>query len=164
MIISKDFPGGNIEVISMTENEVIVERELRDTSGDWFYWAFCVEDACPRGAESHTIRFSFAGKPRVAKFGAAVSHDLNHWSWTNTREGEGFSYTFKPAEKVYFAFCFIYSDEMLRKFAKEFDRDGYRNAFMRDLPHKYHEENLFCTFGFTRCRGVMYRKRTNCGY
>lgn len=119
MIISKDFPGGNIEVISMTENEVIVERELRDTSGDWFYWAFCVEDACPAGEESRTIRFSFAGKPRVAKFGAAVSHDLNHWSWTNTREGESFSYTFKPAEKVYFAFCFIYSDEMLRKFAKE---------------------------------------------
>ena len=33
----------------------------------------------------YTVRFSFAGTPRVAKFGAAVSHDLNHWSWTNTR-------------------------------------------------------------------------------
>ena len=34
MIISKDFPGGNIEVISIAEDEVIIERELRDTSGD----------------------------------------------------------------------------------------------------------------------------------
>jgi len=34
----------------------------------------------------------------------------------------------------------------LRKFAKEFARDGYRNAFMRDLPHKYHEENLLHAF------------------
>lgn len=119
MIISKDFPGGNIEVISISENEVIVERELRDTSEDWFYWAFCVEDACPLGKETHTVRFSFAGEQRVGKFGAAVSHDLIHWDWTNTRDGNSFSYTFKAAEKVYFAFCFIYSDEMFRMFARE---------------------------------------------
>lgn len=119
MRISKDFPGGNIEVISITEDEVVIERELRDNRKDWFYWAFCVEDACPKGKESHTVKFSFAGQPRVAKFGAAVSHDLIHWEWTDTREGESFSYTFKPEEKAYFAFCFIYSDEMLRMFAKE---------------------------------------------
>ena len=121
MIISKDFPGGNIEVISISENEVVVERELRDTEGDWFYWAFCVDNACPQGKESQTVRFSFPNKDRVGKFGAAVSHDRIHWSWTDTKDGDSFSYTFRPMEKAYFAFCAVYSDEMLRLFAKEND-------------------------------------------
>ena len=35
---------------------------------------------------------------------------------------------------------------VLRKFAKEFARDGYSETFLRDLPHKFHEENLLHAF------------------
>ena len=119
MKISKNFCGGNIEVLSVGESEVVVERELRDSTGDWFYWAFCVEDACPQEKEQHTITFTFPQKRRVGKFGAAVSHNLIHWQWTHSKVENGFSYTFHPKEKVYFSFCFIYSDQMLRNFLKE---------------------------------------------
>lgn len=43
MIIHTDFTGGNIIVERIEEHTVYVERDIRDTEGDWFYWAFCVE-------------------------------------------------------------------------------------------------------------------------
>ena len=35
---------------------------------------------------------------------------------------------------------------VLRSFTKEFFSDGYRDSFMAELPHKYHEENLLHAF------------------
>jgi len=40
VIISKDFAGGNIRILSMEENLVRFGCELRDTVGDWFCWNF----------------------------------------------------------------------------------------------------------------------------
>lgn len=119
MKISKNFCGGNIEVLSIGESEVTLEREIRDSNGDWFYWAFCVEDACPKEKDQHKVTFTFPRNRRVGKFGAAVSHDLIHWDWTHSKVENGFSYTFHPGEKVYFSFCCVYSDQMLRNFLEE---------------------------------------------
>ena len=54
MLIHQNFIGGNITVKEIDGNTVVLENELRDTTGDWFYWAFCVE-----GAENKTITFKF---------------------------------------------------------------------------------------------------------
>ena len=54
MKIHSDFIGGNIIVEKNCGDDIFVERDLRDTVDDWFYWAFCVE-----GAENKTLTFHF---------------------------------------------------------------------------------------------------------
>jgi len=105
MKIIRSFTGGNIEVVSLSEHEVILRDELRDTEGDWFYWAFAVEDA-PEGK----VTFRFDQPFRVGYYGAAVSHDLMHWQWSESAgEGESFTYTFGKNEgRVYFAHHMLY--------------------------------------------------------
>jgi len=117
MKITKDFPGGNIEVILEKDNEVFVEREIRNDEG-YFYWAFCV-----LGASGKSLRFRFPQNTRVGRFGAAVSHDLKKWYWSNSKEvidgKDAFTYTFSTDEEcVYFAHNMIYSEEMLNDFVK----------------------------------------------
>ena len=118
MQITKNFPGGNIEVISAEDNDIFIEREIRNDNG-YFYWAFCVT-----GAAGKKLRFIFPQNTRVGCFGASVSHDLKKWFWSHTKEivecGDAFTYTFSDTENcVYFAHNMIYSEEMLKDFAKE---------------------------------------------
>ena len=40
MKISNRIPGGNIRVISIEGKRALLDVELRDTKGDWFYWSF----------------------------------------------------------------------------------------------------------------------------
>ena len=110
MHISKDFTGGNIEVVSISEHEVVLKNERRDSADDWFYWAFCVE-----GAEGKTVRFRFDQKNRIGHFGAAVSTDLIHWRWSENDQDESFTYTFGEAEtRVYFAHDMLYHTSRLQ--------------------------------------------------
>ncbi|NLB91265.1 MAG: hypothetical protein GX786_08630 [Clostridiales bacterium] len=105
MKISKDFVGGNIVFLKKEENCIFLENELRDTKGDWFYWAFCIE-----GAQSQKLQFIFNQENRLGPWGAAVSHDLLTWEWSNSKtEEESFTYHFGPDEdKVYFAHHMLY--------------------------------------------------------
>lgn len=104
MIIHKNFVGGNIEVVKAEDDRIILKNELRDTGEDWFYWAFCVE-----GAAGRTLKFEFNEKNRVGYYGAAVSHDLYHWNWTENGVDESFTYTFAENEnRVYFAHHMLY--------------------------------------------------------
>lgn len=113
MRIHGDFVGGNIREVSRQGNTVYLENELRDTEGDWFYWAFCVE-----GAGGSTVSFRMQ-KDRVGYWGPAVSHDLETWHWLDSREGDGFTYTFAPGEdKVYFAHNMLYHPAHFLRFAE----------------------------------------------
>lgn len=101
--IHSDFTAGNIVVISQNETDVVLENELRDTTTDWMYWAFCIE-----GAENLTLTFHFQDL-RLGYWGPAVSHDLVNWHWSHQVEGNTFTYTFGPDEsKVYFAHHMLY--------------------------------------------------------
>ena len=107
MTIHTDFWGGNIVVERVEGDTVYLERDLRDTEGDWFYWAFCIE-----GAAGRTLSFRFSSEARVGRFGAAVSHDLAAWHWSESGSGSSFSYTFAEDEnKVYFAHHMLYHTE-----------------------------------------------------
>ena len=100
------FKVGNISVVSQTESEVFLENELRDTEGDWFYWAFCVEHA-----ENKEITFHMQ-KNRIGYWGPAVSHDLINWEWLGSCCGDSFTYRFAEDEsKVYFAHHMLYPPE-----------------------------------------------------
>lgn len=114
MKIHADFTGGNIAVKEQNGNEIWLENELRDTPRDWFYWAFCVEDAA-----GETVTFHFQNN-RVGYFGPAVSHDLENWHWLNSVDGENFTYTFGEDEnKVYFAHNMLYHPKRFFAFAEK---------------------------------------------
>ncbi len=113
MRIHNEFVGGNIHVIKQIGNDVYLRNELRDTIGDWFYWAFCVE-----GAEGQTLNFHF-GYRRVGYWGPAVSHDLIHWHWLDSADGESFTYQFGADEnRVYFAHHMLYHPDHFTAFAE----------------------------------------------
>ncbi len=116
--IETNFPGGNCQVLSMDEEHAVVDVELRDTIGDWFYWCFRVV-----GAAGRTITFSFPSPVRVGYYGAAVSHDFQTWEWQYTgagHEGDTFTYTFASGEdEVYFAHDMLYRPERFRHFAAD---------------------------------------------
>ena len=116
MEISKSFSGGNIQVVKVDGDTVYLENEMRDSAGDWFYWAFCVT-----GANGRTVKFVLNNQIRVGYYGAAVSRDFKHWEWSNTCiDGATFSYTFGENEgKVYFAHDMLYTRDMLFDFAHE---------------------------------------------
>lgn len=110
MIIHQNFLGGNISVKGREGNRIFLENELRDTEGDWFYWAFCVENA-----EVGTFVFEMQ-KHRVGYYGPAVSTDLRHWHWLGELDGDSFTYTFAGGETVYFAHHMLYHPSRLESF------------------------------------------------
>lgn len=101
--IHGNFIGGNISVKEISDDKVILENQLRDTEGDWFYWAFCIE-----GAEGRTVTFKMQNN-RLGYWGPAVSHDLQVWNWLDNCDGNSFTYSFgKEESKVYFAHHILY--------------------------------------------------------
>ena len=113
MKIHGDFIGGNVMVKNQTENNIYIANDLRDTQGEWFYWAFCVE-----GAAGKKLVFHF-DKNRLGYWGPAVSHNLKDWHWLDNCNGDSFTYNFAEDEnKVYFAHHMLYHPERFCSFAK----------------------------------------------
>ncbi|MBE6656823.1 MAG: hypothetical protein E7604_00090 [Ruminococcaceae bacterium] len=133
MNIHQNFTGGNITVTKIDNDTVFLERQIRDTDGDWFYWAFCAE-----GFAGHTVTFVFPSEYRVGRYGAAVSHDLKAWHWSESGSGDRFTYTFASDETcVYFAHDMLYHPDRFYAFCA--DRGLEPEPFCksekgRDLP------------------------------
>lgn len=115
MGINSDFTGGNIRIEKQEGNTYFLNNELRDTTEDWFYWAFCAEDMSGK-----TITFRFPDN-RIGYYGPAISHDLKKWEWLGKcKEKNTFTYSFeKNEDKVYFAHSMLYSPERFFEFCKE---------------------------------------------
>lgn len=133
MEITKNFSGGNIEVIKIEDDTVYLQNEIKDSTEDWFYWAFCVT-----GAKGKTIKFVFDNKDRVGYYGAAVSRDLKNWKWSNTRiDGASFSYEFMDDGSVYFAHDMLYTADMFFDFADKYGikiKTLVKSRKGRDIP------------------------------
>lgn len=54
MKLHDKFIGGNIRILRQENDVYFLDSDLRDTEGDWFYWAFCIE-----GAGGRTVTFRF---------------------------------------------------------------------------------------------------------
>lgn len=114
MNIHCNFIGGNIKVSALSGNDVYLENQIRDSSEDWFYWAFCIE-----GAGNRTLRFHMQ-QNRLGYWGPAISHDLKSWRWLEHSEGDSFIYSFSENEnKVYFAHSLLYHPERFSELVKE---------------------------------------------
>lgn len=110
--IDSDFPGGNIILERVSGDDVYLRQDLRDTEGDWFYWAFRL-----RGAAGRHLKFHFTGSDVLGARGPAVS--LNggaDWEWLGVEsitrvpeEPAAFSYQVPLyAGEVYLTVCPLY--------------------------------------------------------
>ncbi|MBR5308079.1 MAG: hypothetical protein IKU43_04860 [Clostridia bacterium] len=157
MIITRNFSGANITVQKINGDTVYLENQIRDTTEDWFYWAFRVDRANGR-----TVKFQFNKKVRVGYYGAAKSYDLKTWEWTGKWDDESsFTYTFGENEDtVYFAHCMVYSPEMFDDFC---GRCGIEKKVLcktkkgRDVPYieiGEGEEVMFLTARHHACEST----------
>lgn len=122
MKIHAEFECGNIRFLKREGNEVYLTNEMRGTIRDKaYYWAFCAE-----GAAGETLNFHLDNE-WVGPYGAAVSHDLVNWHWSESSlDGASFSYTFGEGEdRVYFAHDLLYTPTRLNTFLKEIGVTSY---------------------------------------
>ena len=55
--VDANLPAGNVVVEGISGDTVRLRQDLRDTAGEWFYWAFRVT-----GAAGRTLTFDFTNK------------------------------------------------------------------------------------------------------
>lgn len=113
--IDAAFPGGNVVVERVSGNDIFLHQDLRDSSGDWFYWCFRV-----RAATGRTLRFHFTHGDATGARGPAVSTDGGtNWNWMGREavRDASFAYTFTQAcAEVRFAMSIPYLESDLRAF------------------------------------------------
>lgn len=119
MKISNRIPGGNIRVISIEGKRALLDVELRDTKGDWFYWSF--QAVFP---EPGIYEFRFECPNRICTRGPAFSLDGGvNWQWL-APEGypgtQSFSYEHKGGnDTVLFCMGISYLQRDFDRFRKE---------------------------------------------
>lgn len=118
MTVDNVLPAGNI-VYERTEGDTVyVHQELRDTEGDWFYWAMRV-----KGAAGRTVTFAFTRSVAVGVRGPAVSRDKGRTFAYAAESGvtrKGFTYTFGPDEdETWFYECIPYLPSDWSRFLEE---------------------------------------------
>jgi hypothetical protein len=113
MNIHEKFIGGNIKITKICGSDIYLENQIRDSSEDWFYWAFCIE-----GAEGKKLNFHMQSN-RLGYWGPAVSYDLINWHWLDNVKEDSFRYEFNEREnKVYFAHHMLYHPDRFNKIAE----------------------------------------------
>ena len=105
--VDNQIPAGNIAFEKIVGDDVYVHQELRDTKGDWFYWAMRV-----KGAQGRTLKFHFTKSVAVGVRGPCVSLDRGRTFAFAAEQGctrNEFTYTFpKDADEVWFYECHPY--------------------------------------------------------
>lgn len=119
-MIHGDIPGGNICVIAENGRNIILDIDLRDTRGEWFYWRFESEFQ-----ECGLYHFHFARPFKIGPYGPAVSRDGGKsWTWlSSVRREENQSFDYKctvPGERVQFCQGLPYMQEQFEAFRNEF--------------------------------------------
>ena len=108
--VDANLPAGNVVVESISGDTVRLRQDLRDTAGEWFYWAFRVT-----GAAGRTLTFDFTNKTGggpVGVRGPVVSTDGGKtfsYPLDGKSKKDGFTYTFGPQDdEVLFYECHPY--------------------------------------------------------
>lgn len=128
--IETAFPGGNVFIEDINNFEVLLTRDMRNTKGDWFYWAF----------QAHfdqvgQYRFRFTQPNSCSSCGPAVSYDqAMTWEWLGFSCVSGarneFTYTWDGTKNPCVTFCvgMQYLPQHLEKF---FSRHASGNLLTR---------------------------------
>ncbi len=116
LTIDRAFPGGNIIVDAIRDDQIHLHQDLRDTDRGWFYWYFRIT-----GAAGRTIRFNFTASRAIGTRGPAISTDDGlTWRWlgAETVSGNGFTHTFGSGQNdVRFSFAMPYQLSHWQHFA-----------------------------------------------
>lgn len=116
-VIDAGLPAGNIIFERISNDTVFVHQDLRDTSGDWFYWAFRA-----RGCQGRTFTFVFTKSVAVGVRGPVVSTDRGKtYGYVDVRNltRKTFTYSFpEDAFEVWMYECFPYTLDMWESFVK----------------------------------------------
>ena len=126
-MITNKIPGGNIQVVSVEGHRIELDVEMRDSSGDWFYW--CFKAVFP---EKGIYRFHFARDNKVGTRGPAFSlDDGRSWRWLcreRWTDDRSFEYDCPEAgEQVIFCMGMQYLQRDFEAFLREFEG----NSFLR---------------------------------
>jgi hypothetical protein len=121
MVITRDFPGGNIIYNGREDNTVYLSQDWTDASKWWFWWCFRIEN--PPAGE---VCFKFTDGEVVGPYGPAISDNGADWYWQRESFAghSEFRYIFKDGDIKYFAFSLPYT-------SAEFER------FYKGIPGKY---------------------------
>lgn len=130
-VIDDAIPAGNIVFEKAGNDTVYVHQDLRDTSGDWFYWAFRA-----RGCQGRTLTFIFTRSDAVGVRGPVVSFDkgktFSYADAVNVTRKK-FTFTFpEDAREVWMYECFPYTPQMW-------------DSFVKGIPHSIkYETGVLC--------------------
>ena len=126
--VDDNLPAGNIIVEKMSGDTVYVKPDLRDTEGEWFYWAMRV-----RGAQGKTLVFKFP-HACVGVRGAVVSLDKGKtfsFAGNESRYWYSFTWTFGPNDRdVYFYECHPYLSADWKRFVRSKDKSLFSTGVL----------------------------------
>ena len=116
--IETSIPGGNIFIEDINGFEVRLTRDMRNTEGDWFYWAFKAVFE-----EVGQYRFTFTQPDSCSSCGPAVSYDNGRtWEWlgfacvSGRRDVFTYDYDGKRGPQVIFCVGMQYLPQQLEAF------------------------------------------------
>jgi Zinc carboxypeptidase len=103
--IDSTIPGGNIIVKNINEFDIVLLKDMRDTSGKWFYWEFKAVFHTPG-----TYTFIFDDGTSISSRGPALSYDDGMtWQWMNKNDYDNekniFRYHYKKDSTDTVTFC-----------------------------------------------------------
>ncbi len=137
--IDISFPAGNIFVEDINGFDVILTRDLRNTEGDWFYWAF-------RGTFDAigTYHFNFTSVNVIGARGPAISYDDGKtWDWLGADSKQGnqhnqFVYTFDGSKgnRIIFSMNIPYNQCHLDAFLDKFAGSPYLSQSIHTFSRK----------------------------
>jgi hypothetical protein len=121
--IDDNFPGGNVWVERIIADTVYFGPDLRDTSGEWFYWNFRALSSIPK-----RWYFKATKSNLMTGLGAAYSPDGGDtWHWLDRNDHLSdrlFSFTFDRADQaVRFSMGMPYTQRDLARFLAGFQGD-----------------------------------------
>lgn len=111
----------NIRILSQEPHNAVIDADLRDTEGNWFYWCFKV-----RFEEPGSYTFQFATPSRIGSAGPAYSLDEGQtWNWlsdtlqTDVPQPETFTYNAPEPQSVIFCQGMQYLQRDWERFTAE---------------------------------------------
>ncbi len=115
ILINSDFPGGNIEVLSIDHDTIRLKTDNSFTDGEWFYWYFSVSNIT-----GQRITFEFEQENVYARYGPGYSLNNNQtWKWygENRIKDNAFTFSFSDKDSIaYFSIAFPYVEKNLLSF------------------------------------------------
>ena len=115
ILITSDFPGGNIELLSIENDTVRLNPDNSFTEGEWFYWYFKASNIPGR-----RITFKFEQENVLARYGPGYSLNNDHsWKWFGEYRIKDNSFTFLFSETdsiIYLSTAFPYVENNFNQF------------------------------------------------